>query len=311
MNSWCRFFLKCIVFIALLLLVDLGMGKLFVLAKDFALSNHPDDMWLKSSYVIEDVKSDILIIGSSTAAHNYNPQLIEEGTGLSTYNGGQDGCFFLYNACTINSLLERYHPRVMVWDLNPHGLLDSDGGDEYQNMRYLSYYYDDDRIVKDYIDSRESKIKYLFHINGYKYNSHFIYTFYPLIHYSSSQKGYTPLYSDDDKVIEKKEMTWDGRWVEKEIQELKKTVDCCKEKGVKLIVVTSPYYAQFDNKVERYCDEFSILLKDNDVQYINLLYMEPFINDPTLFRDRDHLNVEGSNLMTEILIDRINTVIKE
>lgn len=308
MKDWYKLIIKCIAFVALVLLVDLGMGKVFVLAKDIGLTKHPEDMWLKTSYAIEKVQSDVIIIGSSTAVHHYIPSLIEEKSGLSTYNCGQDGCFFLYNACTINAILERYNPKVIIWDLNPHSLLNTDGGDEYQNMRYLSYYYDNDTIVEKYINKREERMPLYYLINGYKYNSHFVYTFYPIIHNTPTQKGYIPLGCDEGTKFDKNNVLWCGDWVKDELIELKYTIDNCKSKGVKLIIVTSPYYAQYDNSVKEKCEEFSTMMKNQNVSYLNLLYGEPFVSDPTLFRDNAHLNTKGAELMTDTLISAISFI---
>lgn len=306
MSSWYRFLLKCLVFIAIVLVVDFGMGKLFVFAKDTGLSKHPEDMWLKSSYTVEKVNSDVVIIGSSTATHHYIPSMIESETHLSTYNCGQDGCFFLYSACEINTILERYHPKVIVWDINPHSLLDTDNGDEYQNMRYLSYYYNNDTVIRNYVDNKESRIKYLYELNGYKYNSHFIYTFYPLVHTSNTQQGYIPLDVSERTVFCKTDVFWNGNWVNDEITELKSTIKNCQANGVELIIVTSPYYAQYDNSVKEICNEFANMMSDMEVEYVNLLYTEPFASDSSCFRDNAHLNTKGAEMMTDTIIKIMN-----
>ena len=154
MKNWWHLIVKALVFVLLVCLVDFCIGPLFVHAKDKALERHPSDMWLKSSYSVEKVDAECIIIGSSTAVHHYIPEEIERKTGLSTYNCGQDGCFFLYGCCMINSILERYSPKTIIMDLNPGRLLDSDKGDEYQNMRFLSYYYDNDTVIKSFIDGK-------------------------------------------------------------------------------------------------------------------------------------------------------------
>lgn len=305
MKDWYKLIIKFIAFVALVLLVDFGMGKMFVLAKDIGLAKHPEDMWLKTSYAIENVRSDVIIIGSSTAVHHYIPSLIEERTGLSTYNCGQDGCFFLYNACTINAILERFNPKVIIWDLNPKSLLDTDEGDEYQNMRYLSYYYDNDTVVQEYVNKRDTRIPIYYLLNGFKYNSHFVYAFYPIIHNTPTQKGYIPLGYDKGAFYENNRVSYNGDWVKDELSVLKYTINNCKSKGVKLIIVTSPYFALYDNSVKEKCDEFSTMMNNQDVLYFNFLYKEPFVNDSTLFRDNAHLNTKGAELMTVTLIPAI------
>ena len=309
MKNWSILICKSIVLIFLLALADFGIGKLFVQAKDYALASHPEDMWLKSSYAVEKVHSDIIIIGSSTAVHHYIPTLIKEKTNLSTYNCGQDGCFFLYNACTINTILERYRPKVIIWDVNPHSLLNTDNGDEYQNMRYLSYYYDNDKIVREYINNREANMSKYYLLNGYKYNSHFVYTFYPTIHFSSTQQGYIPLLTTETPMIQKKRVEWTGDWVESELLEMYKTIDNCKSKGVDLIIVTSPYYADYDYSAKKICNDFAEMLKKYNTTYINLLYAEPFNSDMVLYRDAAHLNTIGAEIMTDTVANAVYNIL--
>lgn len=305
MKSWSNLILKFFAFVTLLLLADFGMGKLFVAAKDLGLSRHPKDVWLKSSYAVEKMQSDVIIIGSSTASHNLIPSMMEDKTNLTTYNCGQDGCFFLYNACLINLILERLQPKLIIWDFNPHSLLTTEGSDEYQNMRYLSYYYGD-TIVKNYIHGKDSKMQYYYLLNGYKYNSHFVYAFYPVFHNSATQKGYIPLNSQENINLAKTDIKWEGEWSNYKMAELKKVVNNCKQHGVKLMIVSSPYYANYDSSVRRYCDEFGSMLNKLDVEYINLLYTEPFNSEPSLFRDVAHLNTNGAEIMTDTINRTIN-----
>lgn len=299
MKNWGLLLSKGIVFVLLFCLVDFGMGRLFVIAKNKSLERHPGDMWLKSSYTVEKVKTDCIIIGSSTAEHHYIPDVIENKTGLSTYNCGQDGCFFLYSCCLVNTLIERYSPKIIIIDINPRSLLDTDKGDEYQNMRYLSFYYDKDSVVRNFIDSKSEKNRLLYHLNSWRYNSHFVYAFYPIIHESPTQQGYIPLSPKKGYTSKKNPMHWEGNWVNSELSELYKTINNCKERGVELIIVTSPYCAKCDNSVKEKCDEFAELLSDKGVKYINLLDVAPFNTDSSLFKGASHLNAKGAAIMSD------------
>lgn len=309
MKNWGLLLIKGIIFILLFCLIDFVIGRLFIFAKDKGMERHPGDVWLKTSYSVEKVQAECIIIGSSTAVHHYIPEEIEKKTGLSTYNCGQDGCFFLYSCCLVNTILERYTPKVIIMDISPRSLLDTDKGDEYQNMRYLSYYYDNDTVVYNYINGKSEKNKLLYHLNGYRFNSHFVYAFYPIFQGSETQKGYIPLNSKQGTLISKNQVVWEGDWVDTELAELYQTINNCKAKEVELIIVTSPYYADYDMSVIKKCDEFASILDNNNIKYINLLYEEPFISDASLYRDASHLNTDGAVVMTDTLISVINSVL--
>lgn len=300
MKKWWPLIIKTLVFVFLFCLVDFGLGPLFISAKDKALEKHPNDLWLKSSYSIEKVHADCIIIGSSTAVHHYFPEIIESKTGLSTYNCGQNGCFFLYSCCMVNSILERYSPKVIIMDINPSNLLDIERKDEYQNMRFLSHYYDNDTVVKNFIDGKGKRNKLLYHLNSYRYNSHAIYTFYPLFLETTTEQGHVPL-SPKTHTLDKakKQIAWEGNWMDSKLAELDKTIDNCKKKGVELIVVTSPYYADFDDSAMKKCDEFAAMLNSKGVRYINFLNKAPYTENYSLFKDNSHMNAKGAAMVTD------------
>lgn len=306
MKNWGLLLIKGIIFIWLFCLIDFGIGRLFIFAKDKGMERHPGDVWLKTSYSVEKVQAECIIIGSSTAVHHYIPEEIEKKTGLSTYNCGQDGCFFLYSCCLVNTILERYTPKVIIMDISPRSLLDTDKGDEYQNMRYLSYYYDNDTVVYNYINGKSEKNKLFYYLNGYRFNSHFVYAFYPIIHESTTQQGYIPLSSKSNVSLSKRDIKWDGVWVESELSELIKTIENCNKKGVRLIMVTSPYYANYDVSVVEKCDKFNKILEEHGIEYINLLLADPFNSDSSLFIDVSHLSATGASIMTDTIISVIN-----
>lgn len=301
MKDWWRLILKTLVFALLFCLVDYGLGPLFVHVKDKALEKHPDDMWLKSSYAVEKATPDCIIIGSSTAEHHYIPDSIECKTGLSTYNCGQDGCYFLHSCCLVNTLLERYSPKIIIMDLNPIRLLDTDRDNEYQNMRFLSYYYDNIPVVKNFIDSKDKKNKLLYHTNFYRYNSHAIYTFYPVFRGTPTEQGYVPLPSTGHCPHKKILIGGKGDWVDSELLELYNTIDNCKSKGVELIIVSSPCYAEYDDSVIGKCDEFAEILNSKGVKYINLLDTAPFNEDPSLYKTVTHLNAKGAAAISDTI----------
>lgn len=302
--------MKTLAFALLFVLADYGMGPLFVNAKDKALERHPDDIWLKSSYSVEKVDAECIIIGSSTAVHHYDPEIIERKTGLSTYNCGQDGCFLLHSCCIINSILERYSPKMIIMDISPRALLDSDKRDEYQNMRFLSYYYDNDPVVKNFIDSKGKRNEWLYHANFYRYNSHAIYTFYPVFFGTSTKLGYVPLPPKTHALDKaKNHVEWEGNWVDSYLALLFNTIDNCKKHGVEFIVVSSPYYADFGDSVMKKCDEFAAMLGNKGVKYINFLNKAPYTDDYSLFKDNSHVSAKGAEMMTDTLVKMLRPCI--
>ena len=81
------FIIKILVFAVLMLAVDMSIGKVFAILQDRA----PYGNWQRFRYINDEMRDDILIMGSSRASHHYVPKIIEDSLGMSCYNCGVDG----------------------------------------------------------------------------------------------------------------------------------------------------------------------------------------------------------------------------
>ena len=128
--------------------------------KDVGLAGNPENMWLKTPFTVEKMDADVVVIGSSKASHHYVPQMLEDSLGMTAYNCGQDGCFFLYQNCIINMILDRYMPKTIIWDIQPSSFVSKDLSSEYQNIRYLSPYYPNNSWAKLHINSESTNMRF-------------------------------------------------------------------------------------------------------------------------------------------------------
>ena len=61
--------------ILLFLSIIIGTDKLFGMVMDSVLSTTEKGDWGRNNYIFNDLKSDVVIFGSSRAIHHYNPQI--------------------------------------------------------------------------------------------------------------------------------------------------------------------------------------------------------------------------------------------
>lgn len=71
----------------------------------------------KTYFSLYDVESPVVVVGSSRASHHYVTKIIEDTLGVPAYNVARDGCFFSYNCCVVNSILDRYSPKMIIWEM--------------------------------------------------------------------------------------------------------------------------------------------------------------------------------------------------
>ena len=98
-------------------LLRFGVAVLVVLvsvvAIDFAVGKTMD--WMlpqisnqgatgKTYFSLYDVNTPVVIVGSSRSI------------GLPAYNVARDGCFFSHNSCVVNSIIDRYSPKLIIWE---------------------------------------------------------------------------------------------------------------------------------------------------------------------------------------------------
>ena len=103
-KSYKQFILKLVIFLAILAGVDFLVGKGMDCLRIGAFELHPNNVGMKTSFVIEKTTDDVLVIGASDASHHYIPKMIEDSIGMTVQNCGIDGSFFLFQNCLMHLL---------------------------------------------------------------------------------------------------------------------------------------------------------------------------------------------------------------
>lgn len=298
------FCIKVIILLVILLAVDRIIGILFIKMKDSGLKNNPENVWAKTPFIIEKLNDDCLIIGSSKASHHYVPEIISKELGIRTYNCGQDGCFFLYQNCMINIIMDRYHPKMILWDIQPSSFMDSNPALEYQNFRYLSPYYPQNKWVKNFIESESKKMPFRMLSQMFAYNSKFLNYVFPLVtHNSNTQNGYSPLPSEGYPYprYETEDSVYNKNIMPEYLQLLEETIKRCQANGTEIGLYISPVYAKKNTCFHKAETAIEKIAEHNGVKFFNYHSSELFMNDPTLFKDAHHLNDKGARLYTHMV----------
>lgn len=299
-----KFCVAVLVVLAMVTVVDVTVGKVM----DWMLpqiSNQGDTG--KTYYSLNDVHTPIVIVGSSRAAHHYVTQLIEDSLGMPAYNVARDGCFFSYNCCVVNSILDRYTPKLIIWENGTEYLFD--GFDD--PLENLYPYYKKNPWVTSAIQEELPWTEYA-RLNSriYQYNSiiHRI-----LMRYrgrnsfvDETEKGYLPLQPKKlKKQLELKKVEQNCTELSKtKVERFKATLSRAKEKGVKVVVVDSPMYRVCDmnNKsameMQKICKMYGALFLNNS-QLPEFVEHKEFFNDPT------HMNTIGAVPYTKMFLEQI------
>lgn len=269
----------------------------------------------KQYFALNEVSAPVVIIGSSRASHHYVTQIIEDSLDMETYNVGLNGCYFSNNLAVLNSILDRYCPEIIIWEINRDYFL---AGSE-DPIESLYPYYNKNRNITALIKEKE-KTGVLFCLKSalYRYNSNILYIsanwlrgqIKGNIYKLDSKKGYEPLASKEWK--EENDYSGKNRNVidTLKIRQLGESLKRAQMGGVELILVESPYFSTGSSNEP--LDPKNAILDaavKNHIVYIDNTQLDQIVKRKEYFYDRVHLSNEGAEKYTELFVDQLQEIL--
>lgn len=303
MKNLRHFLLSVATVFCIIVVIDIALGKIL----DKMLSHiTPPTAIGKTEFALNKISAPIVIVGSSRASHHYVAKMIEDSLGIETYNVGRDGCFFSYQACIINSILDRYTPKYIIWELDDSFLYE----ESLDPLESLYPYYGRNSHVTETINAEASYQDILFlKSNIYRYNSLIIRIMFRYFTRGSIDylKGYAPLTPKEWFMQNNYTIVSNNSINKRKVKQLKNISNRIKVLGAKLIIVQSPVYTEgyIDNSPSEAQEFIQSKLTKSSFYYFNNKHLNAFISHPEYFNDRIHLNKNGAELYTTIFIKQI------
>lgn len=292
-----KFVLRGMIFFALVFSMDFVLGSIF----EYYFFRTKSGADYRCISILNNTKSDILILGSSRASHHYNTILLSDTLNLSCFNGGRDGHFFLYNAILAMSVIERYSPKCLVFDLEALQMTDSLPNGEL--LSDLLPFYDNDEVIRSALDTLYPYSKLASCTKLIRYNSKLLSTLKGLFIREDllASKGFQPLFGsmDDNKAPQKINVVPKVSQFSRKI--LMSLIHKAKQRNTNLVFVQSPRYLIYNNQDLREC------IYDNKGSFFETECNQLFLSMPYYFKDPSHLNVQGANVFTRHLVSRLSS----
>ena len=314
-KDFIRYIGKVLLFIGAVVMLDVLSGIVLRKLHRASFERNSQRFEVRALYAIEKGDAEIAIIGASDASHSYISREIEDSLGLTTFNYGKDGCFFIYQNCLINLMLERYAPKVIVWEIGKACLsVDQNGDDrQWQSISDFYPYYDQNKYCYDVINKKGIYQHLFMYSSLYRFNSKLLSILEPFI--SSEEvpatKGYLPLpntgYIYPEYHVSKTSNSIDP-W---KVELLKGTLDLLRDKSVKVVFCFSPGYGENGSERTSQFNKLKEMVKLYDVSMIDYQDSPVFMSDSTLFKDARHLNDKGAKLYMEYFIPELKTVLEK
>ncbi len=296
-----RLFIISGVLILIVVTLDIVVGIVGV-----TLVNHAKGGDTKrKTYISNDVDANILIFGSSRAAHHYDPAVLEDSLELSAYNCGFDGNGIICAYGYIKMIEKRYHPKVIIYEVTPG--FDLLVGDNHKYLGQLRYFYDRGDIP-DIFCNVDKKERYKMVSNMYRFNSALPQLVMDNLHpLRSDNKGYRPL--NDGKEVHEPKENLDKECYEYDSLKLyyiERLINDCT--GTTTLVFTiSPLYTNTSDGVlapiQSLCAKYGVPL-------INHYTDSAFNNHQEYFNDASHLNVHGATEYSKVVAAEIKTLLQ-
>jgi len=293
-----KYLLKIGTFLLIVLIFDFLFGKAFSSLVDHAKGGDNK----RNNYICNEVNEDILIFGSSRAFHHYNPIIISDSLGLSCYNCGQDGNGSILNYGRYQLICQRYHPKVLIYDIIPSFDL-LVGEDNHKYLGHLRPYYDR-KGIPEVFESVDNTEKYKMMSQMYRYNSRFIQIISDNIHPMQSEgiKGFRPIDEEMDtmKVSKRSKEIKAPVYDSLKIAYVNKIVE--ESQDTRVIFVVSPYWNG--------CDTTSLapvkaICKQRSIPFVDFSNNPKYVHHNEFFKDGFHLNARGADEFTRDLISEL------
>jgi hypothetical protein len=301
LNKYYKFILKSFVLIFCLIIIDTLTGNLLrhFYFKQIAGENY------RTSYSIDSTNAEILVFGSSRAVHHYVPEVFESKFKLSFYNLGREGNFILYNYAIFNTILKRYNPKIIIFDLNPNELiLDTNS---YARLSALLPYYKDHPEIRNIINLRSPYEKIKLFSAIYPFNSNLFTIAFGNLGITkktkADNKGYIPLHTSHVNQKLYKMQYPKGIYDRNKINALKDIIRLCKINKINLYFVFSTIYANVDEN--NVADSIVNIIKSSNIEVFDYINDKSFIENSLLFQDQLHLNEDGSKIFSEMVANQI------
>ncbi|HEY1023984.1 MAG TPA: hypothetical protein VGE26_02370 [Sphingobacteriaceae bacterium] len=301
MKKVLKLFRNLLLLAGIVFLADRGIGY----GLQYFYENERQGDNSKTSYALtRKVKEDVLIFGSSRAAHHYVSDIIQESTGLSCYNVGRDGMKLSYYYVLLKSILSYHKPKAIILDLNHDDFILEE---KYRDkmVSALLPYIDRSKAVREYLadeaplESWKARFSYL-----YRYNS--VPSSLLMNHIGMGQKhilGYEPLKQSKIRGDFKVQMVDNEEYREDPalVREFDAFVKAVRDQGIELYVVYSPSLrrVKYDciNTANTVLASYNMRLFDYSQYFTS--------NEKQFFYDETHMNNSGAERFTKAFMQSI------
>jgi hypothetical protein len=300
-NKYWKFFIRISTILFIVAMSDLLIGNLL---RHFYFTQVAGQGY-RTTYALDSTNADILVFGSSRANHHYVPEIFEDSLKRSFYNTGRDGNFLLYNYAVFKTIVKRFTPKIVIFDINPEELYYD--AESYERLSSLLPYYRNHPEIRDIVNMKSPFEKFKLISSIYPFNSSFLTIVIGNMEENkqrkSERKGYIPLYNLLIDTTLKTTQTLEGTIDINKVNAIKDIMKYCLNHNINLVFIQSPIYGIVESP--KTINTIEQMAKMNHVIFWNFSNDADFLSTPKYFQDQFHLNEIGANWFSKIVVKKI------
>ena len=301
-----------VVLLVTLIVASVLFGELF--RPKFNNDNYwPLDVTYESFYEMEENTVDVLFLGSSHAISAFSPQELYDETGIRSFNLSSEEQSLLVSYYWLREALRFQKPKAVVLDTvvcfpytdTPYNCTEPSIRKALEPMKWSSVKWEAISAISS-LDPKETFASYLFPI--IRYHARWNDLTYGDIHFwppqNTSLKGYAVLsedYGKEDYVPLTEEPAVPAGTHPLMMEYLDRIVSLCKEEGIELILVSTPYMEATGETHQAMADYAS----KNALTYIDFNLEDVIQEMDFVFRDdmadAGHANTSGAVKLTDYI----------
>lgn len=281
-------------------LMDYGVGLFF----EWAIAQLPaeGERVAKSEYVLNRVEADVVVLGSSRAESHYDCSVIKQYfPDFSVFNCGVDGQQFYYTCAVFNSIMDRYTPKIIIWDFSNNDL----GKTDVENLTLLYPHYSVSDFIRLLLDKHDAKLRFALMSNCYKYSGTASRIIRAMFLSESHNMGFVARPTKNRSVG----FVADGKYgefspiVAEKADMLSSCFKRAHDAGTTICVCASPSYVKFDGIsptiefLKNESEKYGFVFFDGSI-------LPDFIRKDEYWYDSRHLNVLGAEEYSRIVMRR-------
>lgn len=292
-----RYISRILLFFCLLAVIDRVAGVAF----DYLSAHVPGGFNREHYYAFNECRADLVVLGSSRARHHYNVRMMQDSLGMDSYNCGYDALGILNMYGRYRMIRKRHIPRIVIYDAmaNNECYLNDNRAD----VDGLKQYCDTAEIAA-ILNDVEPNDKWKLMSRMYRYNSKMFMILSDYLHPDNGIiQGFNPLDGTMNYDVPPYKPEFTGVAPDTlKLKYLRKLITDTRRDGTLLVVCFSPWYGattDADNRVIKQA------CRENGVPVLDHFTDRRFVTNKRYFKDTTHLNREGADIYTRIIIGEI------